>query len=130
MMTVLPAVKTLALLFGGYIFIFCGIAFTNKRFFTDMFTGVYDNTSFFMRVVLFSIVFAIPGNYLISKSFQVSSASVAGPLLILTVVVMTVINAMVLDKVTLTYPIIASIAAAMFFCCLTAWLLEGQRIAG
>lgn len=130
MMALLPAVKTLMLLFGGYVFIFAGIAFTNKRFFTDLLGGVYDNTSFFARVVMFSIIFAIPGNYLISKSFQVSSASVAGPLLILTVLVMTIINAMILDKVTLTLPIIGTASAAMFFCCLTAWLLEAQRAAG
>lgn len=124
------ALQSLGLLVGGYILIFSGMAFSNKHFFPSLFESVYDQTSFAVRVVIFSIVFALPANFLIAKSFQVSNATIAGPMLLATVLVITIAYAIIVDKVSLTLPIIGAASGALFFCCLTAWLLEGQRVAG
>ena len=118
------------LLFAGYVLIFLGIAFANKVFLPSIFEDFYSKTNFPVRVFLMSLIFAFPANILISQSFNVTSASIAGPLLLAAVLILTTINAMILDKVQLTLPIIGAASGALFFCCLTAWLLEGQRAAG
>ena len=122
------ALQSLLYLAAGYVLIFAGIAFSNKQLLPSMFDDVYMGTSYALRVFIFTIVFALPANYLIPKAFQFSSAAVAGPLLMATVLVVTIIFAMIVDKVQMTLPIIGVASAAMFFCCLTAWLLEAQRL--
>ena len=122
------AFQSFILLLGGYALIFSGIAFSNKLFFPSFLESVYDQTNFFMRVMVFTLCFALPANFLTAKAFQITSSSIAGPMLIGTVLVVSVANAMILDRVQLTLPIIGSAAIALFFCCMTAWLLEGQRL--
>lgn len=124
------ALQSFLLLMAGYAFIFSGIAFSNKQFLPSMLDTVYDHTNFFTRVIVFTLFFALPANFLTAKAFQLSSSSVAGPMLIGTVLVVSIVNAMMLDKVQLTLPIVGAASVALFFCCMTAWLLEAQRIAG
>ena len=124
------AVYSFLYLVGGYVLIFSGMAFSNKQLLPSIFDGLYDNTTYIVRVIIFSIFLAIPANYLIPKAFQVSSASVAGPMLLAVILLATIVYAMILDKVTLTLPVIGAASGALFFCCLTAWLLEGQRAVG
>lgn len=124
------AFQSFVFLLAGYAFIFSGIAFSNKQFLPSLLDPLYDQIGFFIRVLIFTLVFALPANFLTAKAFQFSSSSVAGPMLIGTVVLVSIVNAMILDKVQMTFPIIGSTAAALFFCCLTAWLLEAQRVGG
>lgn len=124
----LAAVQSLFFLAAGYVLIFAGMAFSNKQLLPSLFDGVYISTSYGLRVLIFTLIFALPANYLIPKAFQFSSASVAGPLLMATVLVITIIFAMIVDKVQMTLPILGAASAAMLFCCLTAWLLEAQRL--
>ena len=124
------AFQSFCLIFTGYVLIFSGIAFSNKLFFPSVFDSIYQMLGFGLRTVVFTIIFALPANYLIAKSFGLTSASIAGPMLIAVVVLLSVGNAMILDKVQFTLPITGALAGALFFSCLTAWLLEGQRVAG
>lgn len=121
------AIYSFLYLAAGYVLIFSGMAFSNKALLPSLLSGVYDNTGYLVRVIIFTVFLAMPANYLIPKAFQVSSASIAGPMLLGVILCATVIYAMILDKVTLTLPIIGAASGALFFCCLTAWLLEMQR---
>lgn len=124
----LSAAQSFIYLIAGYFLIFSGLAFSNKVLFPSILDGVYDNTSYLVRVIVFTVFLSLPANYLIPKAFQVSSASIAGPMLLAVILLATIIYAMILDKVTLTLPIIGAASGALFFCCLTAWLLEAQRV--
>jgi hypothetical protein len=121
---------SLGYLIVGHILIFSGLAFTNKLFFPSLLQGIYDQTTFPVRVLMFTFIFALPANFFIPKAFQVTSHSIAGPMLLGVILIIVVVNAMIVDRVQLTLPVLAAGAAALFFCCLTAWLLEGQRALG
>jgi len=96
----IAALQGFLFLVSGYVLIFAGMAFSNKQLLPSFLGDIYDGTNYTVRVLVFTALFALPANFLIPKAFQVSSASVAGPLSSL----------------------------AMLFCCLTAWLLEAQRL--
>lgn len=119
--------QSFGLLVAGYFCIFTGLAFSNKQLFPSVFNGIYDSTNFITRIVIFSVLWGLAGNYFIAKSFQVTSASIAGPLLIIVITLISITNSVILDKIHITLPIIGGAAGAVFFCCLTAWLLEAQR---
>lgn len=124
------AVYSFLLLLAGYVLIFLGIAFINKLFIPTYLDAFYAQTGFLLRTLIMCLVFAFPANLVIAQGFNVTSASIAGPMLIAVVVLLSIANAMVLDKVVMTWPVAGATSAALFFCCLTAWLLEGQRMAG
>jgi len=116
------ALYSFGILLLAYFLIFSGLAFSNKDLLPELLQPVYDQTNYLIRVVIFTVFLAFPANWLVPKAFQISSASVAGPLLLATVT-----YAMLIDKVRLTMPLTLTAAGALFFCCLTAWLLEKQR---
>lgn len=121
------ALYAFLLLVAVYILIFSGLAFSNKVFLPGILDEFYTRTNFLARVFVMSFVFAFPANLLIAQSFNVVSASVAGPVMLAVILLISVANAMILDKVQITLPLIVAVSGALFFCCLTAWILEAQR---
>jgi len=126
----LGAIQSFGLFLIGYSLIFSGIAFINKLLFPELLEAVYQNTGFIARAFIMSMVFGFVANLFISPAFTITSISIAGPLMLAAILMISIINAMILNNIELNLPIIGATLGALFFCCLTAWLLESQRIGG
>lgn len=123
----LSAVQCFLLGMAGYVLIYGGLAFTNGKFFPQAMAGVYEHTNFWVRLALFSAVICFAANFMFAKMFQISSASVAGPMIIVAVVLTSVGNAIVMDGARLTAPVIGATILALFSCALVSWLLMQAR---
>jgi len=126
----LGALQSFGLFLIGYTLIFSGIAFINKLFFPDIFGAIYENTNLIARSFIMSVVFGFVANLFISPAFNITSIAIAGPLMLAAILLITIVNAMILNQIQLNVPIIGAAFGALFFCCLTAWLLESQRVSG
>ena len=89
--------------------------------------GFYEQSPEILRIAIFLILFAWPLNYLLAKTFQISSASIAGPCIIVSVVLATVVNSLVLDNLKMTVPIFLATLLSVFSCALVSWLLATQK---
>ena len=109
------------------VLVYCGLAFLNKRFYAEQLVGFYEQSPEILRIAIFLILFAWPLNYLLAKTFQISSASIAGPCIIVSVVLATVVNSLVLDNLKMTVPIFLATLLSVFSCALVSWLLATQK---
>lgn len=120
---VMPAVQSFLFSTITYVLIFSGLAFVNGRFFPDKLAPVYDHTSYFVRLLIFSFIISLAANYTMFRAFQVTGASLAGPLLVIAFVLISVVNTVLLDHVRLNVPIILTAGVAVMSCGLLSWLL-------
>lgn len=122
----LQAAICLVLSIVGMGLIYVGFAFLNKRLFPENLDILYTHTGGFSRMMVFLFASAWPANYLLSKTFVISSASIAGPSIIIATVLVIVANALIMDGVKLTVPVIGATTLAVLSCGLVSWLLAKQ----
>ena len=124
---VLQAAVCLFLSLLAYALIYGGLAFLNRRLFPAHLDVVYAHTGDVSRMLVFLLLAAAPANYLLAKTFEISSAAVAGAAILAAIVVVTVANAVILDGARLTLPVLAATGLAIFSCSLVSWLLVMQK---
>lgn len=107
----------------AYALIYAGLAFLNKRFLSLYLDGFYAQTSMAARLGIFLVCVALPANYLLAKTFIVSNASIASVCILVAIVIVTVVNAVLLDHVRVTAGILMATFLAMASCGWLAWLL-------
>ncbi len=124
---VVDAAKCLALSAIGYVLLYGGFAFINGRLFPEMLEGIYAHSGSFIRMMIFLFAAAWPANFLLAKTFQIADASIAGPAILIVVVLITVANSLVLDGTRMTVPLWGATCLAVFSCALVSWLLVTQK---
>lgn len=122
------AFKSFGLLLLTYVLIFSGVAFMNRQLLPDLLEGLYDRTGTISRLIIFTVALSLPANFLTAKAYEISGPSIAGPLIVASMLLIALAFALMVDHVNLNLPVIASALAALFFCGLTAWLLESQKL--
>jgi len=104
-------IKTIFLISIGTFLIFIGITFLSNQFLTSYLAQFYKNTPKWIQLLLFAFIISIPANLMFAKAYQISSASFAGVIYIISVVLGSVIVAVLIDGVKINFKIILSTLA-------------------
>ncbi len=123
----LNQIKTIFLITTGTFLIFIGITFLSHQFLPSYLAQFYKSTPKWLQLLIFAFIISIPANLMFAKAYQSSSASFTGIIYIISVVLGSVIVAMLIDRVKINLNIILATFAMLASAVWLTIVLESSK---
>ena len=120
-------IKTIFLITIGTFLIFIGITFLSHQFLPSYLGQFYKNTPKWLQLLIFAFLISIPANLMFAKAYQTSSASFTGVVYIVSVILGSLILAILIDNVKINLNIIIATLAMLGSAVWLTLILESSK---
>ena len=120
-------IKTIFLITIGTFLIFIGITFLSNQFLPSYLGQFYKNTPKWLQLLIFAFLISIPANLMFAKAYQTSSASFTGVVYIVSVILGSLILAILIDNVKINLNIIIATLAMLGSAVWLTLILESSK---
>ena len=120
-------IKTIFLITIGTFLIFIGITFLSHQFLPSYLEQFYKNTPKWLQLLIFAFLISIPANLMFAKAYQTSSASFTGVVYIVSVIMGSLILAILIDNVKINLNIIIATLAMLGSAVWLTLILESSK---
>ena len=121
------SIKTIFLITFGTFLIFIGITFLSNQLLPSYLGQFYKNTPKWLQLLIFAFIISIPANLMFAKAYQTSSASFTGVVYIVSVILGSLILAILIDNVKINLNIIIATLAMLGSAVWLTLILESSK---